>query len=562
MISFKKLRRGVKLLVEHIYTPISTILAKLTGTGITQNLLAKGSGSFRFNIYFPVITTRSQSQELVGHIVNEAHSASVPFLIPPLQEFTDGALGLNTQTRPQIVLDEVSLSSDDRCESYPLYDWFKGADPTIGANVESQEGSFNVAAPGSQGYTLVIYSKDLTGATGTATPYQDIVYQMEIDAAALNQTVLRLNPYVQSGINVVLDTNKSYLAQIRLTVGTSGSNPDSGLFSVMASLKCRHRLIQRDRGALIQNIPHHNGTFAPTAIAIGAPAANDPIRSSGITGVNTVLEKLDGVVQGKLKGGYNHLSELHVGENFLEDATYEVIAVNLFNGFWCVQGGTGIPVADFDILASDGLPYIAGSSNLPTMDRRIIPLHYPMTVHHVFAAVNYGISSSAIAPRISTKPVSTTLETQIGVGLLAGVRSDAFNYEQIAYRAFDPTDLTGAANTFRIDGAAESSGGYGYNWDIVNIPVVGSGGEVFKNGAAQGRPAFGGRTNSNLAPRRDINGKQPPDTLGKEQAIEVRWAFKDTGANGMNDSARYPDNNTLVGSGGHWVFIYGKKHLI
>jgi hypothetical protein len=51
-----------------------------------------------------------------------------------------------------------------------------------------------------------------------------------------------------------------------------------------------------------------------------------------------------------------------------------------------------------------------------------------------------------------------------------------------------------------------------------------------------------------IAPYADID--------GKEQWLEVRWAFEDpAGLANMNIG------EVQVGRGGHWVYIIGKKHL-
>ena len=560
MISFKRLRRGVKLLIEHIYSPISTVLAKLTSTGVTQDILEKGSGSFRVNIYFPAITSRHASSSIAGGS-SSAVLSSVPFVLPPLQEFTDDALGINTETRPDIILEEVSLSSDTRCEEYPLYDYFRDTDPA--GPVQSKEGNFDLVDSENHGYTLIIYSKELTGPDSAGTPYQDIVYQMEVNGAALANSTLRLNPYVQSGINIRLDSNKSYMAQIQQKRELDVGNNRVGLFSVLASIKCRHRLVERDK-ANTQNIPSHNGAFAPVSVSASLPAGNTVITASGATGVDTNLKKVDDLIQKKLKGGYNFLSERNHAENFLNDATYEVIAVNLFSGFWFVRGGSAPSAANFDILSIGSLPYLASDTDTSeTIDRRIIPLHYPMTIHHVFAVANYSASCSATAPRPSIRPTSATFTNEVGVGLMSGIRSDLFAYTQVAGRSWTPTNLAAASNTYKIDSASENPGS-GYQWDIINIPLVGAGGKSYKTGAAQGYPVFAGRTNSHYRTRSAIpTGGAAGPTLGREQAIEVRWSFKDTGANGMSDTGRYSTNTeTVLGLGGHWVFIYGKKHLV
>lgn len=116
-----------------------------------------------------------------------------------------------------------------------------------------------------------------------------------------------------------------------------------------------------------------------------------------------------------------------------------------------------------------------------------------MTIHHVFAAANYSASCSATAPRVGVRPTSATFTNQVGVALMSGMRSDLFAYTQVAGRSWIPSNLTAASNTYKIDSADESGigSGKGYQWDIINIPLVGAGGRAFKNSAAQGILSLG-----------------------------------------------------------------------
>ena len=74
-----KLRRGIKLMLEHVYAPIQTFLTRVTSTGISASTLSTGRGTFRLNIYKPAI----------DHALN-AKQVAVPFVLPPLQEYASG----------------------------------------------------------------------------------------------------------------------------------------------------------------------------------------------------------------------------------------------------------------------------------------------------------------------------------------------------------------------------------------------------------------------------------------------------------------------------------------
>jgi len=586
---FKRLRRGVKLLAEHLYNPITTVLNLLTQSGVTEGELEKPYGSFRINFYLPAYTRLTDT---VGNYVlpypdfvlsnQPGNTATMPFLLPPLQEYVDSVLGADTTTRPEFILDEVSISHDQRAEPRNIRDFFSTNTGTLitpgVVGGESAEGEFN-SAMSSFGYRLLILTKPIDGTRAAPTKFSKIVYQLDIPDSALNQSVLRLNPYVQSDINITMDPNKAYLAQV---VSTENSNGNQGTFtSLTASMKFKHRMLPKDTGATIQNIPStHDGTFAPVHQTITKPAADSSIDAIGVTGVNTMLDKPDDIVRSKLRGGYTKRSEINHAENIKDSACYEVIMVNLFNGFYCTRGGSGHTMGEMIAHLPDRLPYIGSlTATDETLDRRIIPLQYPMTIHGVFAFANYGTNVYEDDGTVKTSqgpamyPTSATFYNEVGVGLMSGIRSDTYTYQQAAYASWDPATLL---PRYRVDNAAENwspaqvANLNGYMYETVQIPLVGDSGTPFLPnstysgaGGTYGKPIFAGQTNSDLSLRRDIgNPAALPATGGQEQAIEIRWAMKDTGANGMSDATRWANQETISGQGGHWVMIYGKKHIL
>ena len=55
MTSFKRMTRGIKLLVEHVIDPITSALQTMTGTGIPSAQYEKPEGTFRVNLAFPAV---------------------------------------------------------------------------------------------------------------------------------------------------------------------------------------------------------------------------------------------------------------------------------------------------------------------------------------------------------------------------------------------------------------------------------------------------------------------------------------------------------------------------
>tara|TARA_R100000353_G_scaffold20349_1_gene18415 strand:+ start:273 stop:647 length:375 start_codon:yes stop_codon:yes gene_type:complete len=122
-----------------------------------------------------------------------------------------------------------------------------------------------------------------------------------------------------------------------------------------------------------------------------------------------------------------------------------------------------------------------------------------------------------------------------------------------------------------IDGIG-TDGSTGALWDLVAVPITYVSGAASSKGypslsllsgiANQGNPFFAGQTDSNLSTRSNtsltLNGTAAAN-FGQEQFLEVRWNIVDSV--GMNNTGNYSNNETIVGHGGHWVFIIGKKHL-
>ena len=81
---FKRLTRGIKLLVEHVFDPLEQTMALLTTSGVTADYYEKEEGTFRIALNFPYISP----------IVKEADSdrattATSVFMLPALQDEFD-----------------------------------------------------------------------------------------------------------------------------------------------------------------------------------------------------------------------------------------------------------------------------------------------------------------------------------------------------------------------------------------------------------------------------------------------------------------------------------------
>ena len=117
-ITRSKLARGAKLLVDHIFTPLTAAKTQIEGAGIEQEQMRDGFAPFRINLSIPNLNPYkmgTQSMDLKGQL------HGIPFIVPPLQEelaySTSTSLGnIGTTTPTEVILDEVSFSFDTRAE--------------------------------------------------------------------------------------------------------------------------------------------------------------------------------------------------------------------------------------------------------------------------------------------------------------------------------------------------------------------------------------------------------------------------------------------------------------
>ena len=556
-INFKRLSRGVALLRDHIHTQISTGLARLTNTGVAQDNLERGEGTFRVNLSVPWLPGDDQTGA-------KSHgSVSVPFTLPPLQEFWS-ATGAANATTPQIVLEEVCVSFDQRSEGAAITQYYSHG------GVSSEEGELDFAATDKLNLRLSLFSKEMQIWSGaSATELTSLEYNLEASGVEFfGGNKLRLNPLSTPDLEKVIDPYRTYMLEVRFTDLPQQTAPPLQVCSLLVSLRFRSRLLSRDvnsGGSVVQNMPPHNGALNTTPVTISAPGLSDVITADNAsTGVSTVMETIDTVFRNKLNAGYNAKSLRADAERIADTACYEVIAVPMFGNRYAVRGGT---------TDADSLPY-TGSSPFQgeTGDRRIIPLHYPMTIHHVIACVNYTQTSSksgaGLIPSAAYRPMTANVVNTVGVGIGNGLRSDGREYRQVALGGWQHNSATSIA-AVRIDQIG-SDGNTGHTWDLMAIPITYVAGaasskgypSVTTGGANQGHPYFVGQTDS----KESIRSAQALGTnssaaanFGREQFIEVRWNIQD--ASGMGTGSSYPNNGAIVGHGGHWVFIIGKKHL-
>jgi hypothetical protein len=522
-LNFKRLSRGVKLLTDHIHSQIQSALTLVTNTRVPEANLQNNAGVTRLSFSWPV--AKGVSPKTLSAAFN---------LAPPQGEFrSDGILDPEDQT---FILDELSFSFDVRDEAARIT---SPTDP-------SGEGELTFYQSENLAFKVSIFEKSASVFGGDAN-FDSTLFSLDypstlyLGSAGTN----RSNPAVLSSIGATLNPYKTYL--LAVDCSTYLESPNYQVNSVMVSMAFRSKLRPRDAGEVnVQNIPQGSELSAPQQYGapyldvktLTTPAAGSTIKAeaSGLdTGVQGALELVDTSVRSGLTGGYNNKSRRNGYESLRDDSSYQIIAVPMWGNGWY-----GAATAD--------LPYMGASPFTDAVvDRRIIPIHYPMVIHHVVCCANY---SGIVAP------TTATYKIDVGVGIGCGIRSDSHSYRQAAFASI--TNLTTP-----IDAYSGSSGlGLidGVRGSLYDIPLVGTGGVGFSS--VTGKPFYVGQASSTEQARsgaaETVGGGDVAIASidGKEQWIEVRMSLQDTAGIGS-----MPAGQGLIGYGGHWVYIIGKRHV-
>jgi len=606
-ITRKKLARGAKLVTEHVFTPASAAQTQMTTANIEAEQLSSRYAPFRVNLSLPRLS--GATNRVAGPTGGRCFHG-IPFVLPPLQEdmvyTTDPRTGARIPTisdsAPEIILDEVSFSFDQRMEPAAIVsNWSTGstgAPWTAAAPNNSAKVSYDMQSR--LKIDLMIFEKQLKWLEGTSLGFEPnrMVWSGTINPIDTGAGFFRLNPWVSSGINQVIDPYKSYTFVISAPeLFSPDTSEGAELVSVEVSMRFLARLTSRDKGNTIQNIPNRHlgeqnknlthtaagttgaGINSSTSRAlIGAtPAAGDAVvandAGASTLGTQTVLAVIDEFSRRKLHGGYKMDADVPMLEEIKDSAAYTVLSVPLFNnGRW---GGK---------VCSDWTeePYVVSGTD-SIIDRRYIPIESPMTIHHVIFSYSWmpflwwdpsGGGSRETADTLPSLLASGlppgTFRCEIGVGIGTGMRGDHYGYTQVAFKsisnpvgatwqggAIDRIQLGQQSTASKVGTGVGTTTTYPANVELHAADLVGGSGVGF-NGA-QGKPVFVGRGTSATASRTVVDGGAPA-TAGQEQWIEVRGRIGDSA--GTNIATGYTAESMILGAGGIWVYIIGKTHLV
>tara|TARA_E500000331_G_scaffold357353_1_gene418785 strand:- start:640 stop:2376 length:1737 start_codon:yes stop_codon:yes gene_type:complete len=566
-VSRKKLSRGVVLGTEHVFQPLTDI-----GTSVSidaEQLMVKWS-PFRLNFSVPVIN--------VGTSVADAHFSGrhafcIPFMVPPLQGYFESDQKTRNNT-PQVILDELSFSFDTRGEAAAIR--MREGPNSADNNIDSDGVKrLNVDI------SIVEKSTYFSGNTSSNIPTRE-VESVRLDSILFKDTTERFNPFIVDGLNKPLDPYKSYLLKIFAKDLWSGREYDSSavppvvtdterdapmFVSVNVSLKLRHPIVTKTDKDESQNAPNVNPSIKN--LSISTPATSDQITADQPNGISVEMKKLDDLIHEGLDGGSGKDSIPVEHNHISQTAGYEIIAVPMWGNYSRYQTVSSLNASE--------LPY----STVSTCDRRVIPINYPIIIHHVIAGVNYHdvFGASPINPNTNSmaghflgRPHATFGHT-IGVAIGTGLRSDEFTYQQVAHHAWLNDDSAGTPKTLKlIDKIESDSGDTSLDWDheLISVPIISSVAPG-KGFSPQGQPFYAGKgAGVDISGATNLrNGCGNPsaqsNTNGGEQFIEIRWQMADFTPG--SDNSLGSSNTTLtgkelyIGTGGHWVYLICEKLL-
>ncbi len=595
----------------------------------------------------------------------------IPFCLPPLQEHFDASDPRISDGIPTPILTAVGLSFDQSDEPSAILSQWYGKRPTTenatytgaypgyqyafwGDDVTAATSEYPAAANsprtfvsnphlGKKTYARddayavelsilekeqMFFKKDAIANNGEAQFMRPTgeVLSLSFPASNYIAEASRLNPLTVEGINREFNPYKTYIMALKAPKLHDTDNTrreHCALVNLWVTLKFKMELQPRDTGVggdpdvvAVQNIPEHYGAKGTPTMTITPPAAGDNIRADESSGIVSTegLESVDETVRNKLRGGYGEFSMAHESDAVKDDSSYEVITVPVGQGF----AFNRMSIRDeypFSPYARG--PYYAGQLSAgvsnpfplgPYVDRRIIPITHPMTIHHVVFAMNYTSDRLPTATDLAnneagrtswlnTTEPNGTVAYSVGVGMVSGVRGDGFGYQQVAHASWvNDNDLTlasGQIDTMTM-GLRGSSVPNEYKlWSVPLVLKTNNDGVGYYSTygilgkGLNGKPFFVGEGNTYTHARTKVgeigggpglyafSGASQGPANGTEQYLEVRFSVDPTNG-GANKPYEYnavsgkvewqspagmSETDIAVGYGGCWVYIIGKKHL-
>lgn len=546
--SRKNLSRAVKLTVEHAFKLPEQIAAAVAAVGLDGENIEKRAGlvelHFRLEALDQSGTLQTGSAGVAQYLL--------PFVLPPLQEFWS-AEGVSQETTPTLRLETLSFSFDTRGE------------PAAITSVNDARGIGKLDFPGVEGYDLTLTLSERSQwyhnqGQVEFTPDRQLL-SLPLPPTAFADSTFRLNPLVLENLALQLNPYRTYVFGIAAPKLTAAGLPGNYVLpSVHVALGIRTELVERDKGSGIQNMPAHLGAQTPETISITRPVKNTVIRAGAATGlVDGALWKLDALLSRKLAGGYYADGRRSAVEHIKPDACYDVIAIPFFNNERSRIVTAGTVGACGWAAASPALDYV--------LDQKRIPLQYPISVHHVVAIANYAApyqprAGGSVTPNV---PASPTFYHHVGLGIYAA--GDSLAEEQIAQAKWFGNQPTALLIDRVKQNPAITTNGSAWSHELRSVPLTMRGAEAGAGYYAQGKPFFAANGTHLTYPRTNVGtmvsgANAAPLTLGREAYLLARWKMQDTaGLEAAPLGGALNADTVYVGYGGHWMLVFGKRHL-
>ena len=540
--TFKGLTRGIKLASDQVWAPMQEILRAVKQVRLDGDNLAQSQSPFCMTFNAPYVPP--EFSQYTSTVNQQKGALMFPFIpLLPQDELNTAQVIALDQT--QMRLTEVVISMDHAAESVGVSNGVNGVNshllgiisPLYDVTVTIEE-----KTPFVFGATSAIPARTLWSGT----------------VSGVNFGTGEANPFVWTDLSIPLNPYSSYVATVQFPALYNeaydlGDMP--AVISFVLELRGVSTLMKRDKGNNnVQNLPKIQAAFPNHSQALlDEPAAGDLIKTGNNNqgGLDGALRLFDYGLFQQMTGGYNQDSSLPPYEQIGTCAGYDVIAVPM----WANFGKFGV-IYNKDNTHQNvtGLPFLIDTETARglSVDRRLIPLPYPMTIEHVVAVENYVCPQ--LQPMALHPPNQTTFKHSVAVSLGAGVRTDGMATQRLAYLEWNGRSLANLIDYIQqckesVNNATDT------NVQMRQVPLVGTGGMGL---FPQGKPIFVGRSSSTTFDRSDLNGA-PPQTFGCEQYLDIRWEISDSiGLTGRPEV----EDTVYAGVGGHWVLIFCKKHLL
>ena len=596
-----KLARGTRLAPAHFNDVPMSASAIVTSSGYTvEQMIPKFS---RFHMNWNIPTIRSSWGD------NPRKEHPIIFTLPPMQEEWDENFIIDQKTNENrliTTLEEISISFDQGGNPVSITDTYGDYSPGMMSDTPAQ--SYYIA--------IKLYEKTPTYIDPDVKTPERLIFSQQFDSA-LFITNNRFNPVSLENIGLNLNPYKTYT----WTIGFPNGLIHDGKHSCLPNfnLKATFKTFLRDKDFFqnlgpspdqwIQNYPVSLTSSFPPNLNIEPVYPGDLITADATgsttsgSSYNYNLKQLDKLAVNGYVGGLTNTSWPRVDQSIESDRCYDVIVVPLFCGAEQVQrfvydlGNTGT----LDILPFTNTA-LTSSNYTRTLDRRVIPIDYPFTIHHIYCATSF-YAPEALSIPFGNPPTtgsftdpglyrqSADISRSIGVLIGKGVRADGlYTYQQVAY-----TDMNGDINTvsgsdnlvdriqiqnkfplFKTWGSADNFGTFirdkSYDTELWQVPIVGLNKKITSQEKDAvdywytGSPFYTGKstlTSYDRSLTSDMIGTSSvgsvPHTSGSEQWIEVRGLIDcPTGFATGSLSGR---KDIILGTTGWYVYLIGKRTL-